>query len=181
MVNMEWLQTMERWIPELQDTIPAALEAVTRGRDDIVSVGLFTDSDAGTLQAAALSQAHWDSIRTEESEHTVLDAWDPDEWDLFPGDERNVLDSVMAKVRALASEVPESQWESFLLLAFNVIVEAMKGLYQDGFFDTAYPNANVAFWVTDTKVHRENLVEWMSLLNPPERVAPYVQYLRTTY
>lgn len=181
MVNMEWLQTMERWIPELQGTIPAALEAVTRGRDDIVSVGLFTDSDAGTLQAAALSRGRWDEIQAQGSEHTVLYAWDPDEWDLFAGNQRNELDSVMAKVRSLAAEVPESQWESFLLLAYNVIVEAMRKLYADGFFDTAYPKANVAFWVTDTKVHRENLIEWMTLFNPPERVAPYVQYLRTTY
>ena len=44
--------------------------------------------------------------------------------------------------------------------------------------DAAYPGANVAFWVTDTRVHRENMIEWIQLFNPPERSAPYVAYLR---
>lgn len=179
MVNMEWLRAMETWTPELADLIPPALASVTAGRDDVVAVALFTDSDAGTLQPAALSRGRLAELQAEHPDYAVLYAWDPDEWDLLPGpNDVNVLDSVMAKVRALAEDVADDQWEGFLLLAFNWVVEGMKNLYAEGFFDAAYPGANVAFWVTDTRVHRENMIEWTQLFNPPERSAPYVAYLR---
>jgi Domain of unknown function (DUF4303) len=178
-VNMEWLRVMEAWLPEVQDLIPPALESVTAGRDDVVAVALFTDSDARTLQPAALSRGRLAELQAESPDYAVLYAWDPDEWDLLPGQgDRNDLSSVMAKVAALAEDVDEAQWESFLLLAFNWMVEGMKNLAKEGFFDAAYPGANVAFWVTDTRVHRENMIEWIQLLNPPERSAPYVAYLR---
>ncbi len=179
MVNMEWLRVMEAWLPELQDLIPPALESVTAGRDDVVAVALFTDSDARTLQPAALTRTHLAELEAEYPEYAVPYAWDPDEWDLLPRQgERNILNSVTAKLGALADEVDEAQWESFLLLAFNWMVEGMKNLHKEGFFDAAYPGANVAFWVTDTRVHRENMIEWIQLFNPPERSAAYVAYLR---
>ena len=179
MVNMEWVRTFEAWLPELQEAIPPALELVTQGRDDVVGVALFTDSDGRTLQPAALTRSHRDEIAAEYPEWAVLNAWDPDEWDLFLGPRQVTgLDTVMKKVGAFADAVDESQWFSFTILAYNWMVEGMKNLALEGFWDATYRDANVAFWVTDTRVDRENMIDWIRLFNPPERSAPYVAHLR---
>ena len=179
MVNMEWLRVFEGWLPELQELIPRALEGLTRGRDDVVAVALFTDSDARTLQPAALSRTHRDALAVEYPAYAEAYAWDPDEWDILPGPhEPSIFGPLMTKVAALADEVGDEQWESYLLLAYNWVVEGMKNVYENGFFDTAYPGANVSFWVTDTDIHRENLIDWIVLLNPHDRSAAYVTYLR---
>jgi len=64
------------------------------------------------------------------------------------------------------------------VLVFNFFVEGMKNLAREGYFESTYPGANVAFWATDTDEPVENLIEWVELLNPPERSAAYVTYLR---
>lgn len=179
MVNMEWLRVMEAWLPELQDLIPPALESVTAGRDDVVAVALFTDSDARTLQPAALTRTHLAGLEAEYPEYAVPYAWDPDEWDILPGPhEPSLFDPLMAKIRTFADEVDEDAWLGYTVLVFNFFVEGMKNLAREGYFESTYPGANVAFWVTDTDEPVENLIEWVELLNPPERSARYVAYLR---
>lgn len=186
MVNMEWVAVFEGWLPELQTLIPQALLEVTAGpdsriRDDIVSIALFTDSDCGTLQPAALTGKHLLASREAYPNFSTLMAWDPDEWDLFLQKQQpGVLDPFMQRVRDFAETVPEEQWFSFTLLGFNFIVEAMKNLYREGFFEATYPGCNVAFWVTDTNLSHETQVDWVTLFNPPERYAAYVEWLRTT-
>jgi hypothetical protein len=178
-VNLEWVRSFEAWLPELQEAIPPALRLVTQGRDDVVGVALFTDSDGRTLQPAALTRAHRDEIAAEYPEYAVLNAWNPDEWDLFLGPRQGSgLDTVMRKVQAFADTIDDDQWVSYTILAYNWMVEGMRNLALEGFFDAAYPDTNVAFWITDTQTDPENMVDWITLFNPTERSAPYVAYLR---
>ena len=181
-VNSEWMQAFEAWLPELQERIPAALEAVTAGRDDVVGVALYTDADASTLIPAALTRKHRAELAAEYPTYAELYAWDPDEWDLqLPADQAGVLDPLMAKVRALAKEVDEENWRSFTILAWTWMTEGLKNLVQEGFFEASYPGANVSFWITDYHAHVDTMIEWAELLNPPERSAPYVAWLRANW
>jgi hypothetical protein len=176
---MEWLKVFESWLPELQERIPPALERLTHGRDDVVAVALFTDSDGGTLQPAALSRARREELAREYPQYAEAYAWDPDEWDILPAaHERSLFDPLMAKVRTLADEVDDVAWLGYTVLVYNFFVEGMKNLANEGYFESTYPGANVAFWVTDSDEPTENVIEWVQLLNPPERSAAYVTYLR---
>jgi len=178
-VKSEWMQAFEAWLPELMERIPLALAEVTAGRDDVVGVALYTDADASTLVPAALTRGHRAELAAEYPEFAELYGWDPDEWDLqLPEDRSGAMAPLMAKVRTLAAEVGEDQWRSFTVLAWTWMTEGMKNLAHDGFFEASYPGANVAFWVTDYKPSAETMVDWVKLLNPPERSAPYVAWLR---
>ena len=181
-VNKEWMQAFETWLPELQERIPAALAAVTDGHDDVVGVALYTDADASTLIPAALTRGHRAKLVAENPELAELYGWDPDEWDLqLPATQANVLDPLMAKVRTLAAEVGEDRWRSFTILAWTWMTEGMKNLEKEGFFDASYPGANVVFWITDYRAHVDTVIDWAELLNPPERSAPYVAWLRANW
>jgi len=92
-----------------------------------------------------------------------------------------VLDPLMAKVRALAKEVDEENWRSFTILTWTWMTEGLKNLVQEGFFEASYPGANVSFWITDYHAHVDTMIEWAELLNPPERSAPYVAWLRANW
>jgi hypothetical protein len=178
-VNMEWLHVFEGWLPELQELIPPALEGLTGARDDVVGVALVTDSDGRTLQPAALSRSRRDELAVEHPAHAQAYAWEPDEWDILPGlHEPSLFDPLMAKVRALSDEVDDESWLGYTVLAYNWVVEGMKNLANEGWFETVHPDAKVAFWVTDSEEPVENVIEWVQLLNPPERSAPYVAHLR---
>lgn len=75
MVNAEWLKTFEGWLPELQAAIRQSLEAVTRGRPDLVAVGIVTDSDGRTLQPVALSHVHLAELVNGYPEHAASFVW----------------------------------------------------------------------------------------------------------
>jgi hypothetical protein len=181
-LNPEWWAVLEAWLPELQERTAAALEMVTAGHDDIVAVALFTDADAATLVPAALTAAHRAELEKELPEYAVQAGWNPNEFDLQLGRrEPGVLDPLMAKVKTLAEEVDDADMLSFRLLAWNWMVEGLRNLSRDGAFDAAYPGANVSFWITDYHPDVENVIEWVELLNPPERSAPYVAWLRANW
>lgn len=181
-VNPEWLQAFEAWLPELQERIPAALAEVTEGHDDVVGVALYTDADASTLIPAALTAGRRAELAAEYPDFAELYRWDSDEWDLqLPADRAGALDPLMTKVRALAREVGEDQWNSFRILTWTWMTEGMKNLRHEGFFDATYPGANVSFWITDYRASVQTMVDWAELLNPPERCAPYVAWLRANW
>jgi len=181
-VNSEWMQALEAWLPELQERIPAALAEVAGGRDDVVGVALYTDADASTLIPAAVTRAHCAEVAAAYPDYAEQAGWNPDEWDLqLPAHQAGTLDPLMAKVKALAEEVDEDHWRSFTILVWTWMTEGLKNLVQEGFFDAAYPGANVAFWITDYKAHVDTMVDWVELLNPPERSAPYVAWLRASW
>ena len=181
-MNPEWLQAFEAWLPELQERIPVALAEVCGGHDDVVGVALYTDADASTLIPAALTRGRRDELAAEYPAYAELYAWDSDEWDLLlPSDRAGALDPLMAKVRTLAAEVDDDNWTSFTILAWTWMTEGMKNLRQEGFFDAAYPGANVSFWITDHRASVDTMSDWAQLLNPPERSAPYVAWLRANW
>jgi hypothetical protein len=178
-VNPEWWPVLEAWLPELQERIAAALEALTAGHDDIVAVAVFTDADASTLVPAALTAAHRAELEKEFPDYAEQAGWDPNEFDLELGRrEPGVLDPLMEKVKTLAEDVADADMLSFRVLVWNWMVEGLKNLSRDGVLDAAYPRANVSFWITDYHPDVENMVEWIELLNPPERSAQYVAWLR---
>lgn len=175
----QWWTALEPYAAEVRESIPEALAAITQGRDDIVGVGLITDADARTLVPVALSRARREQAAAADPALAVFSAWCPDEWDIQAAPRQHtVLDSLATAVDRIAAGVDDSRWVSFTTLVTNWYVERMAELADDGFFETAYPGANVTFWVTDSNEPAENVVEWVELLNPPERCAPYVAWLR---
>lgn len=181
-IDPEWAQAFEAWLPELQERIPVALAQVAAGHDDVVGVALYTDADASTLIPAALTQGRRAELAAEYPEYAELYGWDSDEWDLqLASGQAGALDPLMAKVRTLAAEVDDDNWNSFRILAWTWMTEGMKNLRQEGFFDAAYPGANVSFWITDYRASVATMCDWAQLLNPPERSAPYVAWLRANW
>ncbi|MDO5501441.1 MAG: DUF4303 domain-containing protein [Propionibacteriaceae bacterium] len=173
-----WLDRLDPHLDELRAAILDALPRLTGERDDIVAVGLFSDDSADTIVAAALTAAHQQANDEEYPHLADYLPWVTDEWDLIAS-QPDALSALAEKIAPLAEDVPAEQFVLYRATKFVWIVDAMAGLVKDGWFEEHYPGANVTFWVTDSDIDEETVIEWVEDLNPPERAARFVAFARS--
>ena len=164
----------------LRPRLAAALDALASAvpAADIVGLGVYSDSDAGSIIPAVNTRAHRDELVLGDPDWAEDYTWSIGEWDRTPFDhpEATQLDALSDELERVGREARDEDGqaglEAFRRAAWSAVADAMAQLFEAGWFDR-WPDAVQVFIPADGVVAETQLADWNERCNTAQDAARF--------
>ena len=172
-------------VPQLRAAFRRLVEGLPP--DAVVGLGVYTDSDATSIMAAANTRANLDRLGARYPDDRETFRWSTGEWDRTTVDvvERGGPDDLAAATAeaeraaeaVLSGDAPGEDHQSFRFTVWEAIVTAMSVLFDDGFFDP-WPVAIQVFDVPDFGLDPATVIDWTAEMNTDAAAADFERWVQ---